>query len=52
MAGQRDVAAAVEPLGQPEVGDARLVGKVDENVRRFEVAVNDVGGVGGADGPG
>ena len=39
-----------QPLGQAEVGDAGLVERIDENIRRLEVAVEDAALVGVVDG--
>ena len=43
---------AVEPLGQAEVGDVRLVVGVEQDVGRLEVAVQDAVVVGVVDWPG
>ena len=51
-AGARLLAVVVQPLGQAEVGDVRLVVLVDEDVRRLQIAVQDAVLVGVVDGAG
>src|SRR3989442_12514354 len=50
MAGQGDVAASVQRLGQAEVGEVRLVEQVDEDVGWLEITMHDAGGMGNAHG--
>src|SRR6266550_7672377 len=41
VACQSQIHARVQALRQPEIGHARLIGGVDENVRRFEVTMQN-----------
>ena len=40
-AGVRQTAIVLDALGQPEIGDVRLVFVIEQDVRRFQVAVQD-----------
>src|SRR3989442_9959053 len=46
MAGQGDVAASVQRLGQAEVGEVRLVEQVDEDVGWLEITMHESGRLG------
>ena len=50
--GLGELAVTLEPAGEPEVGHQRLALFVDQDIRRFQVAVEDASLVGVVDGPG
>lgn len=52
LAGERDLGSLPQVLGQPEIGELRLVVRIQEDVGRLEVPVEDALGVGVVDGAG